>query len=230
MQCDYGCGQEANYTLKNGKNCCCKSPNSCPVNREKNSKAIKRAHDDGRIPAWGGNIPNWNKGLTKETDERIKKGIKTYKERIKSGRIIPWQCNNSLSDEHKKAISEGMKKAHIEGKAWNIGMSRWNNEPSYPEKFFMKVIKNEFEDKDYQREFPFGIYSFDFAWPHLMKAIEIDGEQHERFIEYKERDQRKDIYAAENGWKVLRISWKEFYNDTKYWIQISKNFIGREAA
>lgn len=55
MQCDYGCGQEANYTLKNGKNCCCKSPNSCPVNREKNSqKHIGNQVNKGRKF----NIPN----------------------------------------------------------------------------------------------------------------------------------------------------------------------------
>lgn len=56
-----------------------------------------------------------------------------------------------LTDSRKKRISESMKKAHEEGRAWNIGKSRWNNEPSYPEKFFMKVIENEFQDKGYIR-------------------------------------------------------------------------------
>ena len=37
MLCDYGCGQEAKYQLKNGKWCCSKSSNSCPVNKKKNS-------------------------------------------------------------------------------------------------------------------------------------------------------------------------------------------------
>ena len=34
-----------------------------------------------------------------------------------------------------------MKRAHAEGRAHNIGTCRWNNEPSYPEQFFMKVIE-----------------------------------------------------------------------------------------
>ena len=38
--CDYGCGNEGIYQLKNGKWCCHKSPNSCPKNIEKNSKNI----------------------------------------------------------------------------------------------------------------------------------------------------------------------------------------------
>lgn len=118
-----------------------------------------------------------------------------------------------------------MKKAHAEGKAWNIGQSRWNNEPSYPEAFFMEVIENEFEDKEYIREYPFGIYSLDFAWEHKKRCIEIDGEQHQRFEDYQERDKRKDKVIKENNWECLRIVWKEFYKDTKYWIKITKEFI-----
>lgn len=37
--CDYGCGKEAKYPLKNGKWCCSKSQNSCPILREKNSSS-----------------------------------------------------------------------------------------------------------------------------------------------------------------------------------------------
>lgn len=133
--------------------------------------------------------------------------------------------DKTVSSSTKDKISKSMKIAHGEGRAWNIGKSRWNNEPSYPEKFFMKVIENEFEDKQYIREFPFIKYSIDFAWPHLKMAIEIDGEQHERFPEYAERDRLKDELLIENGWKILRISWKELYNNTKEKIQESKEFI-----
>lgn len=131
----------------------------------------------------------------------------------------------SLSETHKKAVSNGMKKAHKEGRAWNIGMSRWNNEPSYPETFFMKVIENEFSDKDYKREYNVGIYSLDFAWLDKKKVIEIDGDQHQRFKEYKERDQRKDKFLVEKGWEILRIKWKDMYNEPKRYIKIAKEFI-----
>ena len=66
-----------------------------------------------------------------------------------------------------------MKKAHKEGRAWNIGSSRWNNKPSYPEQFFLKVIENEFDDKGYVREYPFGRFSLDFAWPHKNYALKL---------------------------------------------------------
>jgi len=44
MKCSYGCGKEAFYELKNGKMCCSKSYNSCPIAREKNSKNNKGKH------------------------------------------------------------------------------------------------------------------------------------------------------------------------------------------
>jgi len=131
-----------------------------------------------------------------------------------------------LTDEHKKKTSDSMKLAHKEGRAWNIGQSRWNNKPSWPEQFFMKVIENEFSDKEYQREYTVSIYSCDFAWPHKKKCIEIDGNQHQRFDEIIERDKRKNKALKDDGWLLLRISWKEFYKDTKKWIEISNEFIG----
>lgn len=129
------------------------------------------------------------------------------------------------SNKVKEKISSGMKKAHFEKRAWNIGKSRWNNEKSYPEKFFEEVIKNEFINKEYNTEYPVGIYSIDFAWPSLKKAIEIDGQQHERFEEYKKRDLKKDEFLEINGWKILRISWKEMFHNTKEKISEAYSFI-----
>jgi very-short-patch-repair endonuclease len=134
-------------------------------------------------------------------------------------------CSVKISDEHRKKISESMKKAHAAGKAHNIGSSRWNNTPSYPEKFFAKVIANEFEDKNFVQEYPFGRYSLDFAWVHLKKVIEIDGDQHERFEKQKESDARKDKALEDAGWQVLRVKWKEMYSDTKAQIANCKQFL-----
>lgn len=163
--------------------------------------------------------PAWNKGLTKDTDERVALITDKVSDTLKG------KPGHKISEETRAKISDSMKKAHAEGRAWNIGMSRWNNEPSYPEKFFMRVIDNEFTDKNYIREYRFLIYSLDFAWPHLKKCIEIDGEQHQRFIDYIERDKRKDTALVAAGWKILHICWKDFYNNPKKWINIAKCFI-----
>lgn len=131
-----------------------------------------------------------------------------------------------MTDEVKAKISQSMKTAHEEGRAWNIGMSRWNNEPSYPEKWFKQVIENEFENKDYIQEMPFGRFSLDFAWPGLKLCIEIDGEQHKRCELQMSRDKAKDALLEQSNWKVLRMPWKEVFADPKTWIQKAKDFIG----
>lgn len=147
------------------------------------------------------------------------------KETRKKQSITTTQNNKNRDASVHEKISESMKKAHAEGRAWNIGKSRWNNEPSYPEKFFMQVIENEFDNKNYTREYSVGVYSIDFAWVEKKLAIEIDGDQHQRFNSYKERDERKDKVLAENGWKVMRIIWKDMCKDTKQHIKIAKEFI-----
>lgn len=149
----------------------------------------------------------------------------------------PWnkgKCCPQLSRQHtekeKEKISASMKKAHAEGRAHNIGECRWNNEPSYPEQWFMKVLKNEFgleKDKDYKMEFTFHKFSLDFAWPNEKICIEIDGEQHERFQEQKNRDVEKDKLLKEEGWVELRKSWKEIFNSPKEFIKEVEIILGR---
>lgn len=72
MYCEYGCGQESSFILKNKKHCCSKRTSSCPEQKRKNSEATKKVYADGkRLPASMvyENLPeetkkrmNWNKG------------------------------------------------------------------------------------------------------------------------------------------------------------------------
>ena len=130
-----------------------------------------------------------------------------------------------LTEDTKLKISESMKIAHKEQRAHNIGKSRWNNEPSYPEKFFMDVINNEFIDKNVITEYPIGIYAADFCWPDKKKVIEIDGEQHYRFQEYIDRDKRKDKFLNSKGYVILRIRWTDMFHNPKDKIKECFEFI-----
>jgi very-short-patch-repair endonuclease len=168
----------------------------------------------------------WNKGLTADLSPSLKQAGETLRKRYTSGELIPYFKGKKHSDETRKKISEGQSLAQKEGRAWNIGMSRWRNTPSYPESFFMEVIKNEFHDKEYMREYPLGRYSLDFAWPHKQKCIEIDGKQHYELREVIERDERKNAHIDSSGWSVLRIKWKDLFDDTIHWIEVANNFIG----
>ena len=190
------------------------------------TRKLLSIHRKEKHPEQGG---VWNKGLTKDNCESLKRASEKYKAKIKSGEIIPKQLGKPLSEEVKKKISESMKRAHKEGKAHNIGSSRWNNEHSYPEKWLIRVLENEFqmiENKDYRTEMPFGKFSLDFAWPDRKICIELDGDQHNRFEEQKRRDKEKDELLKESGWRELRINWKDCYSRPKYYINIISSLLG----
>ena len=201
---------------------------ACPYCQKEMSKKgigyhIWKMHGEGKTvisPLKG--KPSGRKGITKKENPNLAHNEETKKflsEKVRGNK------NPSKRADVKKKISESMKLAHKEGRAWNIGMSRWNNKPSYPETFFMKVIENEFEDKNYKREYPISIYSIDFAWPDKKKAIEIDGEQHKRFKEQIERDKRKNKCLEKDGWEYIRVDWKYFCNNSKECIKQLKDFI-----
>lgn len=170
------------------------------------------------------NGKSWNAGKTAKDDPRIAKGAKTLKERYSSGDLKGSFTGRKETEAHRKAISEAMKKAHSEGRAHNIGECRWNNEHSWPEKWFIQVIENEFEDKNYKCEVPFHRFALDFAWIEKKRCIEIDGNYHEREDQHK-RDIAKDELLKSEGWQILRMPWKEVFANPKLWIQKAKDFI-----
>lgn len=198
---------------------------SCLKCKEEFSKYVFNNHYKyrhlGVKKKWAGD--GWNKGLTKDTDERVKNSAKEWRRRYDNKEFV--LGGKPLPEETKIKISNSMKLAHKEGRAWNIGKSRWNNKKSYPEEFFTQVILNEFEDKNFIPEYSIGIYSLDFAWPHKKRGIEINGDQHYRFDEYIERDRRKLDYLSASGWEILIIDWKKMFKDTKTWIHKAKTFI-----
>lgn len=134
---------------------------------------------------------------------------------------------HKLSDEQKKLISEKMKKAHLEGRAGTFP-SRKNCEHSYPEKWLIGVLNRELgfiEDKDYKTEYFFHKQFLDFAWPERKLCIEIDGQQHERFVERKLNDAKKDENLKAENWKLLRLRWSDICKNTQEYIQQILSFL-----
>lgn len=221
------CGKYANYQLRSGKWCCMPSSNQCPYMKEQNSKGLKKAHEQGSYDKWNATRRingSWNKGHTAKNDSRIAKGIKVLKEGYASGRLKGSWCGKKHTEEQKKTISESMKKAHREGRAYVLGTYERLGNPSRPEQWMIDVIANEFEDKNYQREYRIFNYSLDFAWPHKKKYIEMDGEQHFRF-ENRLYDLERDKKICAEGWEVLRMPWDKVCQNPKLWIQKAKDFI-----
>ena len=57
--------------------------------------------------------------------------------------------------------------------------------------------------RDYEFQLPIGSYVADFAFPHLMLLVEIDGRDH--FSRPEARESRRKLFLESLGWRVVRI-------------------------
>jgi len=130
---------------------------------------------------------------------------------------------HSVDDETRKRISDSLKVAIREGRAsgWH---KRKKGAQSYPEKWMTSVIQNEFDDKDFVDELHIGKYRLDFAWPHKMLYIEIDGQQH-NFEDRKKSDIEKDAFCKKLGWTSMRLQWSYICQNKQKAISEMKDFI-----
>jgi len=97
MLCDYGCGNDASFTLKNGKNCCSKRPSGCLTIKKINSAKTKLAHTEGRHGYTYNPNSNWAKGKQLTPDESIFSESSHYsnelvKQRILNNNLLEYKC------------------------------------------------------------------------------------------------------------------------------------------
>lgn len=100
---------------------------------------------------------------------------------------------------------------------------------SYPEKFFMEVLKNN--SIEYEFNYPVNKkslgenctsnYFLDFYIKDINLDLEIDGKQHD-YTERKNSDIKRDDLLTKNGYKVYRIKWKSINTEN------GKNYIKKE--
>jgi hypothetical protein len=115
--CFYGCGKEAKYFFKTGKGCCEMSPNSCEGKRKKDSE--KKKGNFSGTPYWmipGCEYKSWNKGLTKNDDDRIRIIGEKVSVTLKNNPNLTGKGSTpEIEDIRKKKISESMKKNPLSG-------------------------------------------------------------------------------------------------------------------
>ena len=98
MLCDYGCGKEANYTLKNGKHCCSKRPAGCDVLKKQNSAGVVKAYTEGRKGYTYNPASAWSKGKSL-TPNSVMFTEKSYysneiiKQRIVKDNLLNYCCS-----------------------------------------------------------------------------------------------------------------------------------------
>ncbi len=198
--CSY-CGKECknSNSLRNHERLCKENPNRQMTGWEKYSET----HKDIKMVAW-------NKGLSKETDERIRNYVNTIKQKYESGEIIPHWTGKKHTEEEKLKISKSRKKyleEHPDKVPYKLNHY---TKQSYPEQYFEELFNNDEILKKCKKEYPVGLYRLDFAFPDIKFYIEIDGEQHYVDKRIVEHDKNRTEVLNDLGWKCFRIRWAEY--------------------
>ena len=132
---------------------------------------------------------------------------------------------------HSEKSKEKMKKTIKDNSenhfTWGKLSQRTKGEHSYPEKWLIEVLKNEFslkENIDYKTEVKFHTFWLDFVFGENY-VIEMDGSQHQNDEYQKDCDKRKDELLKKENFKELRISWENCKINPKENIELIKNFL-----
>jgi len=217
--CEYGCGQEAIYQSKSGKWCCSKSYNSCPTNRKKNSEGVKKCYNDGRIVQKRKDEMSvddlakrgWSKGLTKYTDERIKRNSINSSLNMKNG-ITKAPTGRASTTEKELIRRSKISKARTEWlknpenhKIYGSHKRSWMEE-NFEKYLISNKIEYQYNRHFYNEKDKKNIFA-DYTFEDKKLIIELDGNQHEKTIE---KDKIRDNYLKDIGYNVTRINHKEF--------------------
>jgi len=214
--CNYGCGKEAKYQLKNGKWCCCKFYQSCPAIKIKN----KNWHKKRKI----------SKNTKNKTSLSLKKYYKIHPERSKKhSKCLKWLWEKGVYD--KRDISgkrNGMYGVHRYGKN-NPMYGKMNKVKNYSkgEKELIDKIKAIFLNADFKKE-TINYNNINMVPDSVSNKkrviVEYDGEQHFVDVDYlsetynfekqKERDKNLEDFVFENGYRLIRVD-EQLYNQDK---------------
>lgn len=191
----------------------------CPYCNKEYSKFgisthIWRNHEDGKEFNPNLNTLNqqvWNKGLTKEKDKRLKKQGETFKRNLKLGLFIPNQKDKPHTQEVKNKISKSRIKYLNENPDKIPYLLNHSSKKSYPELTFEKYL-NLYNIKGWFYNYSVNRFCLDFAFTEFKLDVEIDGGTH-NLEKVKIKDNIRDIFLQEKGWKILRIKATDIKNN-----------------
>ena len=175
----------------------------------------KHIHDNHVKNGEDGRTFAWNKGLTKETDERVARNAKHvsegFRKRIDEGYVNPTWTDEYWTKERRKEKSELKKKLYQEHpeKHPNRKLAGNRKKMTYPEKVVFDWLiehKIEFEHQYLFKSNQFTRY-VDFYIPEKNLFIEVDGRYWH--IKNLQNDLNKDEDAKQHGFITERISASE---------------------
>ena len=147
---------------------------------------------------------SWNKGLTKSTDVRIAKYVKTNYDRNQYGKS--WK-GKKLSKKHRIKISHSMKKFYSEHPELVPYKLHHSSRESYPEKYFNELFAKE-NITGFERDYYVDGYFLDYAFVDKKIDFEVDGSQHYVDPKIVEHDKVRTKHLESLGWKTFRIDWR----------------------
>lgn len=166
----------------------------CKDNPQKQESSFKKYNETRKGP--------WNKGLSKETDERVKNNSLSVSKSMKGiAPVFEW------TETLRKEQSERKKKLYLEfpEKHPNRKVAHNRNKMTYPEKvafdWFTKQNYDFQHNKKIDRFYP------DFVIDKII--VEIDGE----YWHDENSDKERDLILSELGYKIYRIKVKENIED-----------------
>lgn len=179
----------------------CKNANSlknherlCPANPERNYVS----HTLGKTA--------WNKGLTKETDLRVKKNSESVRIAMKNSELVKEHLSNMWTNELRQKQSERKKKFYSEhpDQHPNVKLAGNRGKMTYPEQITFDWLNKHSILNEHNYHFvsdKFNRY-VDFYLPTLKIFIEVDGEH---WHQDTQKDIDKDNDALKYGIKTIRI-------------------------
>ena len=156
----------------------------------------------------------WNKGLTKETDERIKKYGNTYTNKCKTGEIQIWCKNKQMTPEFKKKVSEGRKQYLLE----HPDEHPWKNSNKFiskPCEYLKEKLKeNNIDFTEEYSPLENRNFSIDIVFLDKKIGIEVNGNQHyDNDGNLTQYYQERHELIESAGWKLFEIHYYDVYKD-----------------
>lgn len=148
----------------------------------------------------------------KECGKQFIPHLRKNSERISDNKF----CSKECHDKNVSNNAKELRRKEIEAGTFQGWTTR--NILSYPENFWIKVLKNNnieyIPNKPIKQENNIYNYFLDFYIEHNGRKIdlEIDGKQH-KYKDRKEHDKIRDEYVKSKGIEVYRIPWNEINSE-----------------
>lgn len=145
---------------------------------------------------------------------KYKSAIETYiEDRLRKERFVTRQ------QEEKNRLTITLTLASI------MGRIQPNESPI--EMYLWDALEREGLTYMARKHFGVGCYEIDIAFPVCKLAIECDGVEYHRANQLQlERDQKRDKYLAQKGWRTLRIEGIAIRRNINFCIEKIKNMLG----